>query len=165
MSLFAQSEDLKLIAHQGELRLQSQHNDTSVAAARNLSLSASDGKVQIIAADEILLATADGSYLRLGKGKIDMGCSGAASIHAAKHHWLDAQTTPGELPKFAKEEVGRKPVLARPTDDQAVPGARFEIDRSDGVGMTGQTDEQGATGAISRSAFEQLRIRFLDTDS
>lgn len=165
MSLFAQSEDLKLIAHQGELKLQSQHNDTSVAAARNLSLSASDGKVQIIAADEILLATADGSYLRLGKGKIDMGCSGAASIHAAKHHWLDAQTTPGELPKFAKEEVGRKPVLARPTDDQVVPGARFEIDRSDGVGMTGQTDEQGATGAISRSAFEQLRIRFLDTDS
>ncbi|BEV13452.1 type VI secretion system tip protein VgrG [Herbaspirillum sp. DW155] len=165
MSLFAQSEDLKLIAHQGELKLQSQHNDTSVAAARNLSLSASDGKVQIIAADEILLATADGSYLRLGGGKIDMGCSGAASIHAAKHHWLDAQTTSGELPTFAKEEVGRKPVLARPTDDQSVPGARFEIDRSDGTRLTGKTDEQGATGAISRDAFEQLHIRFLDADS
>ncbi|ADJ61805.1 type VI secretion system tip protein VgrG [Herbaspirillum seropedicae] len=164
ISLFAQSEDLTLIAHQGELKLQSQHNDTKVAAAKNLSLTASGGKVQIIAADEILLAASDGSYLRLGGGKIDMGCSGAATIHAATHRWIDAQTTPGELPTFAKDDVGRKPVLARPTDDQKIAGVRFEIDSGDGGKTSGQTNDLGRAASLSKNAFEQMRIRFLDSD-
>lgn len=165
ISLFAQSEDLRLIAHQGELKLQSQHNDTTIAAAKNMSLSASGGKVQIIAADEILLTTSDGSYLKLGGGEIDMGCSGTATIHAATHRWTEAQTTQGELPTFANDDVGRKPVLARPTDDQSVVGVRFEIERGDASRAAGQTDAQGRAVTLAQNTFEQMHIRFHDTDS
>jgi type VI secretion system secreted protein VgrG len=98
ISLFAQSGGARFIAHQGPVGIQARHDDVTIEAARHLKLSASDGQLQALAAKEILLATADGCYLKLGNGRIELGCSGAIALKAARHDWSGPATQAAELP-------------------------------------------------------------------
>ncbi|MBB5020136.1 type VI secretion system secreted protein VgrG, partial [Chitinivorax tropicus] len=164
VSLFAQSEDMKLIAHQGRWLGQSQQADAHLEAAKNVKISASGGKVQVMASDEIMLVTGDGTFIRLGGGKITMGCSGTATIHAANHHWVGPATDSADLPQFDKGDVGRTPQLLHPLTQAGIPGVRYEITRNDGSVIHGVTDEQGRVAPIAHNAFENLRVRFMDSD-
>ncbi|MYN04820.1 type VI secretion system tip protein VgrG [Pseudoduganella sp. DS3] len=165
ISMFSQSEDFKLIAHQGKWLAQAQHNDVQVDAAKNIKLSASGGKVQVIASEEIMLVTSDGTFIKLGGGKITMGCNDAATIHAATHHWTSPATESAELPKFDKGDVGRVPQLINPLTKKGIPGMRYEITRSDGSILKGVTDAEGRAAKIDHDAFEGMKVRFFDAEN
>jgi type VI secretion system secreted protein VgrG len=164
ISMFAQSEDVKIIAHQGKWLAQAQHNDAQIDAAKNIKLSASGGKVQIVASEEITLVTSDGTFIKLGGGKITMGCNGTATIHAASHEWTGPATASADLPKFDKGDVGRVPQLINPLTKQGIPGMRYEITRRDGSVLSGVTDAQGRTAKVEHDAFEGLSVRFFNPD-
>jgi uncharacterized protein (DUF2345 family) len=165
ISLFSQSEDCKLIAHQGKWLVQAQHNDVQVDAAKNIKLSASGGKVQVVASEEIMLVTSDGTFIKLGGGKITMGCNDAATIHAAIHHWTSPATESADLPKFDKGDVGRVPQLINPLTKKGIPGMRYEITRRDGSILTGITDADGRAAKIDHDAFEGMNVRFFDPEN
>lgn len=165
ISLFAQSGGARFIAHRGPVGIQAQHDDVDIQAARHLKLSASDGQIQALAAKEILLATADGCYLKLGNGKIELGCDGTIALKAARHDWSGPATQAAELPRFADADVGRTPVFVRPTDGQPITGANYEITRADGAVETGVTNAQGHAKAIASEQFEGLRVRFTPKSS
>jgi type VI secretion system secreted protein VgrG len=165
ISMFAQSEDVKLIAHQGKWLAQAQHNDVQIDAAKNIKLSASGGKVQIVASEEIMLVTSDGTFVKLGGGKITMGCSGTATIHAASHEWTGGATASADLPKFDKGDVGRTPQLINPLTKKGIPGMRYEITRRDGSVLKGVTDAEGRTAKVEHDAFENLAVRFFNPDN
>lgn len=160
ISLFAQSGGARFIAHQGPVGIQARHDDVTIEAARHLKLSASDGQLQALAAKEILLATADGCYLKLGNGRIELGCSGAIALKAARHDWSGPATQAAELPHFASADVGRTPVFVRPTDGQPIADARYEITRADGRVEAGVTDAEGRAQSITSAQFESLDVRF-----
>lgn len=164
VSMFAQSEDMKFIAHQGKWLAQAQHGDVQIDAAKNIKLSASGGKVQIVASEEISLVTSDGTFIKLGGGKITMGCNDSATIHAGKHEWTGPATASADLPKFDKGDVGRVPQLINPLTRQGIPGMRYEITRRDGSVLKGVTDAEGRAAKVEHDAFEGLSVRFFNPD-
>ena len=140
--------------------IQARHDDVTIEAARHLKLSASDGQLQALAAKEILLATADGCYLKLGNGRIELGCSGTIALKAARHDWSGPATQAAELPRFADADVGRTAVFVRPTDGQPIADARYEITRADGRVEAGVTDVEGRAQSVASAQFESLDVRF-----
>lgn len=165
LSLFAQSGGVKCIAHQGDLALQSQREDTSIQSARDIKLGASGGKLQGMAADEILFAVAGGAYIKLAGADVEIGAPGSIRVRAASHDWSGPASSPVDLPRFGKEDLGRTPQLIRPTDGAPLAGVPFEIRRADGSVVSGITDADGKTASIVSDAFEQLATRFLSPDS
>lgn len=162
LSLFAQSGGARLIAHQGLLQLQSQHDNTEIHAARDLKLGASAGKLHAMAADEILLSVAGGAYIKLSGGNVEIGAPGVIRMRAASHDWSGPATRGVDLPSFDKDDLGRTPQLLRVTDGAVVPGVRFETLRADGSSDSGQVDAQGRATTTGSSAFEQVMTRFLE---
>jgi type VI secretion system secreted protein VgrG len=165
ISLFAQSEGVKAIAHQGRMLIQSQNDDTVVNAAKNLKLTASGSKVQIMASGEILLAESGGAYIKLAGGKVEIGCPGALTIKAASHAWSGPASGQTDLPKFSKGDLGRTPKILRPTDGQPIEGIPYELTRSDGSVSHGVTNAEGEAEKISGEAFEHLDIRYFKPKS
>lgn len=164
MSLFAQSGGIKLIAHQGKLQLQSQHDDTRISAAKDLKLAASGGQLQGMAADEILFSVAGGAYIKLAGGNVEIGAPGTVRVRAASHDWSGPASMTCDLPRFGAEDLGRTPVLVRPTDGAPVEGQNFEIERPDGSILKGTTDSQGRTATVTGGSFERLIARFFPSD-
>ncbi|WP_374486814.1 type VI secretion system Vgr family protein [Zoogloea sp.] len=164
IALFAQSEGIKILAHDGKLELQSQHGDTQVNASQNLKLSASEGKVQVMATEEILLAESGGAYIKLTGGRIELGCPGDFTVKAASHQWSSSASSPTDLPKFSSGDLGRTPVLVRATDGQPISGIPYSITRPDGSTLSGHTDADGKTTALESSTFEKINVQFFAPD-
>ena len=164
LSLFGQSGGIKAIAHQGPMLIQSQHDHTTINAARDLKLTASGGKLQGMAADEILLAVSGGAYLKLAGGNVEIGCPGTVTVKAAGHDWRGPASGSADLPRFDRDGLGRTVRLVRATDGAPVAGQPFEIVKGDGSVVSGSTDADGRATPVYGDTFERLVARFLPTE-
>src|SRR5450830_641509 len=72
ISLFSHHDGITAIAHHGKLLLQSQHDDTEINAAKNCKVTASEGKVTVMA-QEIEFFVENGSFIKLGKDGLTFG--------------------------------------------------------------------------------------------
>ena len=84
LGTFAQSGDMRHIAHQGQLLLQAQHNSVRLEADQSVEVSASQQHVQLAAKQHITLLCG-GAYLKLQGGNIELGMPGNFTVKAAKH--------------------------------------------------------------------------------
>lgn len=98
ISLFTQSEGIRQIAQNGHVLIQSQHGATDINAAKELTLTASEGKL-IGMAKEIVLVAEDGSFIKLGGG-VTIGSQSAIDYHGSKHQFKGGRILSAELPKF-----------------------------------------------------------------
>jgi type VI secretion system secreted protein VgrG len=88
IGLFAHDGGLKAIAHHGPLLLQSQHDDTTINAAKNLTITASQGRITLQAQGDIVSVVSGGAYFKLQGGNVEVGGPGAFSAKAASHQWV-----------------------------------------------------------------------------
>lgn len=70
ISLFAQKLGIKIFANQGKIAIEAQHDEMSLDALKDLSISSHDGKVIIKAKKEIIL-TSGGGYIRIADGTVE----------------------------------------------------------------------------------------------
>ncbi|MNX67697.1 Phage-related baseplate assembly protein [compost metagenome] len=99
IGLFAQSGDVRHIAHQGELLLQAQLQSVRVEADQNVDISASKQNVTISAQKAITLLCG-GAYIKMEGGNIELGMPGTFTVKAASHSLTGpAQRSPA-LPDF-----------------------------------------------------------------
>ena len=103
ISLFAQDGGLRAIAHTGKLLLQSQHGEMDVNASGALTLTSSEGKLTA-SADEILLVSKGGSFIRLADD-ITFGSNGHIHFKAADYKYGKPATMAATLPAFADADV------------------------------------------------------------
>ncbi len=162
VSLFSHHGGIKAIAHHGKFLLQSQHDDTEINSARNVRVTATDGKV-VLMAKEIHLVAEDGSFIKLGGG-ITLGTKGDITHHGANFPFDGPASMAAELPTFESGSPDQKFVLKYGADgDEALPAAnrRFEIDMSDGSTLKGVSDAAGKTEVLQRDAMHIAAIRIL----
>ncbi|MGZ3182148.1 MAG: type VI secretion system Vgr family protein [Telluria sp.] len=164
IGLFAHHGGLHAIAHFGQLVLQSQHDDAQVAAAKNVTITASQGKATI-AAKVILLVAEDGSFLRLGDGPPVLGSKNTLQFHASDFKFEGAQTEQAPLPNFGGDG----------TNVQF--GGRYYLDQDGGIpaaavphALNGNqspvpANEQGLTAALQSDAVEPAAVEFFHPDS
>lgn len=162
ISLFSHHNGIKAIAHHGKFLLQSQHDDTEVNSAKNVRVTATDGKV-VLMAKEIHIVAEDGSFIKVGGG-ISLGTKGDIKLHAANFPLDGPATMAAELPSFESGTPDQKFILKYGAhDEDAVPAAnrRFEIEMSDGSTLKGISDTAGKTELLERDAMHIANIRIL----
>jgi len=99
LGTFAQSGDMRHIAHQGQLLLQAQHNSVRLEADQSVEISASNEHIQISAKEHLTLLCG-GAYLKLQGGNIELGMPGSFTSKAANHQFLGPATQAPSLPSF-----------------------------------------------------------------
>lgn len=165
LSLFAQSGDVRAIAHQGQYLMQAQHGDLVAEAERNVRVSATTGEV-VVSAPTIRLVAEDGSFIRIGGG-ITLGTEAAVAVKAARQSMSGPATDAVDLPAFDKSGVDQRFQLFYPHADatvrQAAAERRYEITLRDGRVISGVSDSEGRTELLVADAMQLARIRILDT--
>ncbi|MCA1857838.1 type VI secretion system tip protein VgrG [Massilia oculi] len=165
VSMFAHHGGIRAIAHHGKFLLQSQHDDTELNSAKNVRITATDGKV-VVMAQEIQLIAEDGSFIKLGGG-ITLGTQGDIRHHGANFPFDGPATLATELPVFDRGTPDQKFVLkydAYGADPVPAGRRRYQIEMSDGSTLEGVSDADGKTDLLEREAMHIARIRILSDE-
>ena len=167
ISLFARSGGLTGIAHFGKLLLQSQHDDTDINAAKNLTLSATEGTATL-SAKVILLVAEDGSFLKLGDGPPVMGSKHALQFHGTDFKFDGPDSMATAFPKFADGGADQKLAVhyapGTPLENgerplgAVVKDAMLKVLLSDGSDLTAHSGQDGMSDLVERDAMHMADI-------
>ncbi|KAF1052895.1 MAG: hypothetical protein GAK43_01700 [Stenotrophomonas maltophilia] len=163
LGLFAQSGEMRHIAHQGQLLLQAQHNDIRVQAEQSVEVSASQQHVLVSAKEHITLMCG-GAYLTLKDGNIELGMPGTFIVKAAKHSHLAPTSLQAELPQFDVGDTQGKFVLTLPDGQRPVANQKYRATLGSGQIIEGATDENGLTQLLEDQAMHIIRFDLLDME-
>ncbi|EGQ77403.1 DUF2345 domain-containing protein, partial [Neisseria macacae] len=72
LNLFAQSSGIKVQANQGKVEVQAQNDELQLNALKDAVLTSSSGRVNIAAQEEVLI-TCKGAYIKFSNGEIEIG--------------------------------------------------------------------------------------------
>ncbi|OEZ60228.1 phage-related baseplate assembly protein [Janthinobacterium sp. HH103] len=166
ISLFAHADGIRAIAHHGKFLLQSQHDDMDLNAAKNLKLTASEGKLTGMA-DEIVLISKHGAFIRIGDG-ITFGSKSPLNFNAPNFVFNDPQSMAVQLPSFAEGKADQQfifqyegddsPVDGVPPAPQLAPQVQFAVKLEDGSSADGRSDGDGKTEVLERAAMHLAAI-------
>ena len=162
ISMFAHHDGIKVIAHNGDLLMQSQHGDINGNADKNINLTATNGVIKLMA-KEIHVIAEDGSFIKIGGG-ITLGTEGDIAHKAANFPFTGPATMHAEFPTFGGGAPDQKFRLQyNPFGESAViaPNVHYEIDMSDGSSLKGVSDAHGMTDLLQRDAMHIAAIRIL----
>ena len=163
ISLFSHHDGIAAIAHHGKLLLQSQHDDTEINAAKNCKITATEGKVTVMAT-VLEFVTEDGSFIRLGDGDFVLGSKTPLKFRAPAFDFDGPATLAAALPTFGSAGVDQKFVLRYGAEDSGAIAAdrHFEIEMTDGSTLKGISDAAGHTSLLQRDAMHIARVRIIN---
>lgn len=170
ISLFAQNGGFTGIAHTGKLLLQSQHDDTDINSAKNLTLTATEGTTTI-SAKVILLVAEDGSFLKLGDGPPVLGSKQSLKFHAPDFLYDEPESLTAQFPTFGQGRADQKLMVRyapgiplengeRPPG-AVVKDAKLKIALSDGTAMQARSSADGKSDLIERDAMHMAEISLM----
>ncbi|HDS1153303.1 TPA: type VI secretion system tip protein VgrG [Pluralibacter gergoviae] len=84
LGLFVHKEGAKLVANQGDIEIQAQHNTMALFAKQQITVTSSEDEI-IISTPKTLTLNGAGSYLKLENGKIEHGTTGDFIVRAANY--------------------------------------------------------------------------------
>lgn len=170
IALFAQNGGLTAVAHRGKLLLQSQHDDTDINAAKDLTLTSTEGTATI-SAKVILLVAEDGSFLRLGDGPPVFGSKQPLKFHASDFLYEAPETRAALSPSFAKGSADQKlavryaPGTLLDNGDRPVGApvkdARIDLSLSDGTTVQARTGSDGKSDLVERDTMHMVDVGLL----
>jgi type VI secretion system secreted protein VgrG len=167
ISLFSHHDGITAIAHHGKLLMESQHDDTEIHSAKNIKLSAAEGKL-IGSAKVIELIADDGSFIRIGDGGITLGSDGTIKFNAADFIY-DAPAKLARTFKTFDSAATDLKFVARyyaDTDDPLpAPEMNFKIHSEDGSETAGSSDGEGKSALLESDAMHIASIDIEDKDS
>ncbi|KJM55901.1 type IV secretion protein Rhs [Pluralibacter gergoviae] len=105
LGLFVHKEGAKLVANQGDIEIQSQHNMMALFAKQQITVTSSEDEI-IISTPETLTLNGGGSYLRLNKNGIEHGSSGEFIVKASDYLVPGSGANlPNEAPNFSMTDI------------------------------------------------------------
>lgn len=84
LGLFVHKDGAKLVANQGDIEIQAQHNTMALFSEKQLTVTSSEDEI-IISTLETLTLNGGGSYLRLSKNGIEHGSEGMMVMKVASY--------------------------------------------------------------------------------
>ncbi|WP_272520238.1 type VI secretion system Vgr family protein [Providencia sp. PROV223] len=103
ISLFAQKLGIKIFANQGKIAIEAQHDEMSLDALKDLSISSHDGKVIIKAKKEIIL-TSGGGYIRIAEGTVECAAPDKIIERGAVWQKFGGQSINETMPSWESSE-------------------------------------------------------------
>ncbi|MDU3301130.1 MAG: type VI secretion system tip protein VgrG [Enterobacter ludwigii] len=84
LGLFAHKDGMKLIAGQGDIAIQAQHNTMALSAEKQVTITSTDDEI-IISTPKTLTLNGGGSYLKLSENGIEHGSEGKMIMKVAEY--------------------------------------------------------------------------------
>lgn len=105
LGLFVHKDGAKLVANQGDIEIQAQHNTMALFSEKQLTVTSSEDEI-IISTPETLTLNGGGSYLRLSKNGIEHGSEGMMVMKVASYLVPGSGSSlPLETPDFKTTDV------------------------------------------------------------
>ncbi|HAT29327.1 MAG TPA: type VI secretion system tip protein VgrG [Janthinobacterium sp.] len=163
ISLFSHKDGIKQIAHYGRFEIQAQHDSIALAALKDVTITASEGVVRIVA-DKGIELISGGSYLKLGGGHIENGCEGDFIVKAGEHVWSGPASMKAELPKFGGVATDQRFQIfydLHSEMQQIAADQHYRITLDDDSIVEGQADAQGRTELLQKDAMRIAHIEII----
>ncbi|MFL1552114.1 type VI secretion system Vgr family protein [Pseudomonas sp. D47] len=157
LGLFAHGGEMRHIAHQGPMLLQTQKNTIRLEADQSVEVSASNQHVLISAKEHITLMCG-GAYLTLKGGNIELGMPGNFIVKAAKHSHLSPASLDAALPTFEVGDTQRRFMLNHFDGQAGMANAPYKITLKNGDIVEGITDAKGATQLLQKDAMNIANV-------
>ncbi|MDQ0042590.1 type VI secretion system Vgr family protein [Variovorax boronicumulans] len=144
---FARTGDIRVIANEGKLIHQAQHNSVEITGEKAITIQSTEGGITIKAKKSITLALDDGTYLRMGGGKVVWGMTGEYLVQTANYRINGPSTIGVDFPSFMRTDQAQQLKLHRMGDKgDGLSSRDFSIVKASG----GASNAQSGGDAISR---------------
>jgi len=104
ISLFVQNAGMKLFAAKGKIEIQAQADNIELTAQKAINLISATDHVEFAAQQEIMI-TSGGAYIRISNGNIEMHAPGIISIKGTQHSFSGPARMPYPMPTFNKTDL------------------------------------------------------------
>ena len=124
LSLFVQKAGIKLFAAKGKVEVQAQGDAMELTAQKDLKITSTEGRVEINAANGILLASG-GGYIRIEGGDVQVHGPGTIDVKGAQHAFAGPASMESDLPELPQGELADCPSRSKTAagDGQSVQKA------------------------------------------
>ncbi|HHZ4186791.1 TPA: type VI secretion system Vgr family protein [Escherichia coli] len=113
LGLFVHKDGAKLVANQGDIEIQAQHNTMALFSEKQLTVTSSEDEI-IISTPETLTLNGGGSYLRLSKNGIEHGSSGEFIVKTSDYLVPGSGANlPNEAPGFSLTDITQESKISR----------------------------------------------------
>ncbi|WP_109478715.1 type VI secretion system Vgr family protein [Paraburkholderia sp. C35] len=145
ISLFVQNAGMKLFAAKGKVEIKAQSDNVELTAQKTLRLLSATETIEAAADQEILL-TSGGAYIRIKGGNIEIHAPGMIDIKGAQHSFNGPASQGYPLPSARPDQPGQLDLLHQYANGEAVKGGQFSVlDANGGVLRQGALDASGRT--------------------
>ncbi|CAG9219436.1 VgrG protein [Paraburkholderia sabiae] len=145
ISLFVQNAGMKLFAAKGKVEIKAQSDNVELTAQKTLRLLSATETIEA-AADQQILLTSGGAYIRISGGNIEIHAPGAIDIKGAQHSFNGPASQGYPLPSARPDQPGQLELLHQYANGEAVKGGQFSVlDANGGVLRQGALDASGRT--------------------
>ncbi|MFN4325966.1 MAG: type VI secretion system Vgr family protein [Azonexus sp.] len=159
-----QETGIHLHAASGKVSLQSQRGKTTAAADKKVTLASTTGSL-VASAKQKILATAQGAYLKIEGGNIELHAPGRVEFKASQKNWTGpTQATPVdirlpngdfELPQSAPQTRSFQWQLHSGLDGQRQSGVPYQLISDGKILAEGRTNASGQTGRFEQEGMYQ----------
>ncbi len=101
ISLFAHKMGIKLLANQGKVQIQAQHDEMELTSEQNMTVTSSQGHVVVQAGKSLTLTDGGGAYIKLENGHVTIASPAQVTVKMASFKWDGPDSVQGKLPGFA----------------------------------------------------------------
>ncbi|WP_157654946.1 DUF2345 domain-containing protein, partial [Burkholderia ubonensis] len=154
-----QNAGIKLFAGKGKVEIQAQSDSIEVTAQKTVKVLSATEKVEI-AADQGILLTSGGGYIRIAGGNIEIHAPGKVDVKGASHAFSGPASMGYPLPSPRPDQPGQLELLHKYVNGEAVKGGLFTVrDVNGAVLKKGALDGNGYT-VVSGLPPGAVRVEF-----
>ncbi|KVT14741.1 type VI secretion system Vgr family protein [Burkholderia ubonensis] len=159
LSLFVQNAGMKLFAGKGKVEIQAQSDSIEVTAQKTVKVLSATDRIEI-AADQGILLTSSGGYIRIAGGNIEIHAPGKVDVKGASHAFSGPASMGYPLPSPRPDQPGQLELLHKYGNGEAVKGGLFTVrDVNGAVLKKGALDGNGYT-VVSGLPPGAVRVEF-----
>lgn len=163
VSMLARKAGMKLFAAKGKVEIQAQDDALDAIAKKDVTVTSTEGRVEITAAKDVVLKNLDGSFIQLQGKNIILGCEGNILWKCANAQKMGSVSMSSVMPQFPSGYSGKLTA----SSDAGVPvaAAAYMLTSSNGQKLFGRTDENGETVPVySSNPNEPFEVEMIQSD-
>jgi type VI secretion system secreted protein VgrG len=137
---FARTGDIRVIANEGKLIHQAQHNSVEITGEKAVTIQSTEDGITIKAKKSITLALDDGTYLRMGGGRVVWGMTGEYLVQTSNLRISGPSTIAVDFPSFMRTDQAQQLKLHRMGDkDDSLANRAYSLVKADGSASNAQS--------------------------
>ncbi|SCX56034.1 type VI secretion system Vgr family protein [Variovorax sp. EL159] len=137
---FARTGDIRVIANEGKLIHQAQHNSVEITGEKAVTIQSTEDGITIRAKKSITLALDDGTYLRMAGGRVVWGMTGQYLVQTANYCINGPSTIGVDFPSFMRTDQAQQLKLHRLGDKgDSLSNRAFNVVKASGGGSNAQS--------------------------